>query len=126
MLDENVSLYFENQLRGYNVVLAAFQALTRDTCGRGMSLPVAVNRWVKNIEKLRKDLDGAEIPEEKKKELTRRIDEYLKAAEELPRDPGPCQKTAGNCKIGPGCFATGALDLLKLITEPPPQQLRKK
>ena len=126
MEDENVSLYFENQLRGYNVVLAAFQALTRDICGRGMSLPVAVNRWIKSIEKLKSDLEESEIPEEKKKDLARKIDHYLKASEELPTDPGPCQKTAGNCKIGPGCFATGALDLLKLITEPAPQQLRKK
>ena len=43
--------YFENQLRGYNVVLGAFQALTKDICGKGMSLPVAVNRWVKMMEK---------------------------------------------------------------------------
>lgn len=113
-------------MRGYNVVLAAFQALSRDICGRGMSLPVAVNRWVKNIEKLKKELEDAEIPEKKKKDLAQKIDYYLEAAEGLPRDPGPCQKSAGNCKIGPGCFATGALDLLKLITEPAPQELRKR
>lgn len=110
--------YFENQLRGYNVVLGAFQALTKDICGKGMSLPVAVNRWVKMMEKFKKDLERAEIPEKRKKELEARIDEYLRAAEQLPREPGPCQKTAGKCKIGAGCFASGVLDLLKLITEP--------
>ncbi|MFH1774825.1 MAG: hypothetical protein ABH874_07710 [Methanobacteriota archaeon] len=113
-------LYFENQLRGYNVVFAAFQALTKDMCGKAMNLPVAVNRWIKMMGKLKRDLEKAAITEEKKKELVTRIDEYLNAAEGLPREPGPCQKTAGNCKIGPGCFATGALDLLKLITEPAP------
>ena len=113
-------LYFENQLRDYNVVLAAFQALTKDVCGKGMSLPVAVNRWIKMMEKLKRDLERATIPEEKKKELAAKIDEYMKRTGELPTEPGPCQKTAGNCKIGPGCFATGVLDLLKLITEPAP------
>ena len=107
-------------------MLAAFQALTRDICGKGMSLPVAVNKWIKMGERLKKDLEVSDLPEDKKKELAAKIDEYLSAAEQLPTDPGPCQKTAGNCKIGPGCFATGALDLLKLITEPGPQQLRKK
>jgi len=114
-----MSLYFENQLRGYNVVLGAFQALTKDICGGGMSLPVAVNRWVKMMEKLRKYLDEANIPEDRKKEIAAKIDWYLSEANRLPREPGPCQKTAGNCKIGPGCFATGVLDLMKLITEPP-------
>ena len=113
-------LYFENQLRGYNVVLAVFQALTKDICGKGMSLPYAVCKWANMMEKLKTDLERAAIPEEKKKELGAKIDEYMKAAEELPIGPGPCQKSTGNCKIGPGCFATGALDLLKLITEPAP------
>lgn len=112
--------YFENQLRCYNVVLAAFQALTKDMCGKGMSLPIAVNRWIGRMKKLKRDLEKSAIPEEKKKELAAKIDEYIKATEGLPTEPGPCQKTAGNCKIGPGCFATGALDLLKLITEPAP------
>jgi len=116
-------LYFENQLRGYNVVLAAFQALTKDVCmkgGKGCSLPAAINRWIKMIGKLKKDLENSSISEEKKKELSARMDEYFKAAETLPTDVGPCHKAAGDCKIGPGCFATGALDLLKLITEPAP------
>jgi len=47
-----------------------------------------------------------------------RIDSFFEAAQRLPTDPGPCQKTVGNCTIGKGCLATGAANLLKQITEP--------
>lgn len=111
-------LYFENQLRGYNAVFAAFNALKSDMCGGGLNLPLAVNKAIKKLENLRQDVDKSSMPAKKKGEIDSRINNFLKQTEELPTEPGPCQKTAGNCKIGPGCFAYGALDILKLITEP--------
>ena len=111
-------LYFENQLRGYNAVFAAFTALKNDMCGGGLNLPLAVNKAIRQLKQLKQDLEKSPISDKKKTEIAVRIDDFLWRAEELPTEPGPCQKTAGNCKIGPGCFANGALDILKLITEP--------
>ncbi|MEW6408562.1 MAG: tetrahydromethanopterin S-methyltransferase subunit A [Nitrospirota bacterium] len=115
---DEASIYFTNQLRGYNAVFAAFHALKNDMCVAGLNLPLAVNKAIKNLEKLKRDLEISSIPAEKKKEIESGIDDFLKQTEELPTEPGPCQKTIGNCKIGTGCFAYGALDILKLITEP--------
>jgi tetrahydromethanopterin S-methyltransferase subunit A len=117
-VEEMEILYFENQLREYNAVFAAFNALKSDMCGGGLNLPLAVNKAIKKLENLRQDVDKSPMPAKKKGEIDSRINNFLKQAEELPTEPGPCQKTAGNCKIGPGCFANGALDILKLITEP--------
>lgn len=116
--EDEASFYLTNQLRGYNAIFAAFHALKNDMCGVGLNLPVAVNKAIKNLERLKKDLDISSIPASKKKEIDLRINDFLKQTEDLPTEPGPCQKTIGNCKIGPGCFAYGALDILKLITEP--------
>ena len=117
-VEEMEILHFENQLKGYNAVFAAFNALKSDMCGGGLNLPLAVNKAIKKLENLRQDLGKSPMPAKKKGEIDSRINNFLKQAEELPTEPGPCQKTAGNCKIGPGCFANGALDILKLITEP--------
>ncbi len=116
--EEMEIVYFENHVRGYNAIFAAFNALKGDMCGAGLNLPLAVNKAIKKLEKLKQDLEKALMPDAKKGEINSRINDFLKQAEELPTEPGPCQKTAGNCKIGAGCFATGALDILKLITEP--------
>lgn len=116
--EEMEILYFENQLRGYNCVFAGFNALKSGVCGVGLNMPLAVNKAIKTLGKLKKDLNKSSMPAEKKKEIDSRINNFLKQSEELPTDPGPCQKTAGNCKIGAGCFANGVLDILNLITEP--------
>ncbi|MFQ5906269.1 MAG: tetrahydromethanopterin S-methyltransferase subunit A [bacterium] len=116
--EDEVSLHFTNQLRGYNAVFAVYDALNGDICGPGRSLPVSVNRAIKKLKKLKQELKKSPIPPDKKGEIASRIDDFLRRTEELPTDPGPCQKTDGDCKIGPGCFATAALDMLKLVTEP--------
>ena len=116
--EDEASIYFTNQLRGYNAAFAAFHALKNDMCAAGLNFPLAVNKAIKNLEKLKKDLEISSIPAEKKKEIDLRIDDFLKQTEELPTEPGPYQKTIGNCKIGTGCFAYGSLDIIKLITEP--------
>lgn len=117
--EEKVAImHFENQLRAYNGIFAAFNTLKNDMCGSGLNLPTSVNRAIKKLTKLKKELDESPISTMKKEEIDSRIDEFLRQTEELPTEPGPCQKTVGNCKIGDGCFAFGALDMLKLITEP--------
>lgn len=111
-------LYFHNQLRAYPGILAGLSACDKDICHNGLSLPVAVNSIIKKLGKLRKSLEGSSISEQRRGEFLARIDGFLEAAERLPTEPGPCQKTAGNCTIGKGCLATGAADLLKQVTEP--------
>lgn len=112
------TIYFKNQLRGYNIVFTAFRTLKNDMCNNGLNLPVSVNKSIKKLKKLQEDLDRSSIPLEKNKEIRSRIEDFLRQTEELPTDPGPCQKTVGNCKLGKGCFATGAFNMLRLITEP--------
>lgn len=111
-------LYFHNKLRAYPGILAGLSACDKDICHNGLSLPVAVNSIIKKLGKLKKDIEGSSISEQRRGEFLARIDVFLGAAEGLPTDPGPCQKTVGNCTIGKGCLATGAADLLKQITEP--------
>ena len=114
-----VELYFHNQFRTYPGILAGLSACDKDICHDGCSLPVAVNSIIKKLGKLKKDVEGSSISEQRKGEFLARIDGFLEAAETLPTDPArPCQKTVGNCTIGSGCLATGAGDLLKQVTEP--------
>ena len=114
-----MSNYFTNQFRGYPVVLATLQAYSKDICRNCIGLEGAQTKVEKNLKKLSIDLKGSSIPEAVKEALLAQIDSLSSEAEaiELSEDC-ECQKTAGNCKIGTGCFPLGALDILKLITEP--------
>lgn len=111
-------LYFHNQLRTYPGILAGLSACDKDVCHDGCSLPAAVNSIIKKLGKLRKDVEASSISEQRKGEFLPRIDGFLDAAETLTTEPGPCQKTEGNCTIGSGCLATGVADLLKQVTDP--------
>lgn len=111
-------LYFHNLLRAYPGILAGLSACDKDICHDGLSLPVAVNSIVKKLGKLKKDVEGSSIPEQRRGEFLTRISGFLEVAERLPTEQGPCQKTLGNCTIGKGCLANRAADLLKQITEP--------
>jgi tetrahydromethanopterin S-methyltransferase subunit A len=112
-------LYFANQLRGFNGVLAALQALDEDMCRDGCSLPAAVIKAEKRVKWLREGIGNSSLSEETKQRLEGKANEFLERLESLPQDTSqPCQKTVGNCQIGSGCFASGALKLMDLITEP--------
>jgi len=111
-------LYFHNQLRAYSGILAGLSACDKDICHVGLSLPVTVNSIIKKLGKLKESLEESSVSEPRRTEFSTKIDSFLKVAERLPTEPGPCQKTAGNCTIGKGCLATGAADLLKQVTEP--------
>jgi len=53
---------------------------------------------------------------EKKENLLSKLDIFLADANRLPQDTSQtCRKSAGECIIGSGCFATGALDLINII-----------
>ena len=114
-----MSNYFTNQLRGYPVVLVALQAYSNDICRNCIGLEGAQTKVKKGLKKLGMDLKGSSIPEEEKGALLAQIASLSSDAEEIElSEDCECQKTAGNCKIGTGCFSLGALDILKLITEP--------
>ena len=112
-------LYFTNQLRGYSGVLAAFEALDRDICHNGCSLPAMVIAAQKRLKRLKEGIVKSSLSEGKKQELEERVNNFMERLGPLPQDKSqPCQKTVGNCTIGAGCFASGALKLVDLITEP--------
>jgi len=46
-----MATYFENQLRGYNVVLAALQAFSQDICRNCIGLPGAQTKVTKGLKK---------------------------------------------------------------------------
>lgn len=118
-------LYFVNQLRGYSGVLAAFEALDRDICHNGCSLPSMVITAQKRLKRLKEGISNSSFSDGKRQELENRVNDLIERLESLPQDTSqPCQKTVGKCTIGAGCFASGALKLMDLITEPaPPKNL---
>jgi tetrahydromethanopterin S-methyltransferase subunit A len=112
-------LYFVNQLRGFNGVLAAFQALDQDICHGGCSLPAAVIKAQKRLERMKEGIGNSSLPATTRQSLENKASHILERLESLPQDTSqPCQKTVGNCTIGAGCFASGVLKLFDLITEP--------
>jgi ribosomal protein L40E len=114
-----MAAYFKNQLRGYDVVLATLQAFSKDICRRCIGLSGAQTKVIKGIKKLRMDLDKSSTSGDNKNEIIAHIESYEKIANSIEvEEECECQKTAGDCKIGPGCFALGALELMKEITEP--------
>ncbi|MBU3958498.1 MAG: hypothetical protein KKE91_01400 [Candidatus Omnitrophica bacterium] len=113
---DTTTLYFVNQLRAYQVVLAALKALGQDICHDGCSLPSTVNKVIKRLGKLKNDLVACDAAAEKKENLLSKLDIFLADANRLPQDTSQtCRKSAGECIIGSGCFATGALDLINII-----------
>jgi len=114
--------YFRNQLRGYDKVLAALKAFSNDICKNCIGLPGAQTKVLKGLKKLKIDLEASEVSEEEKKGIISQIEHFSKMAESLEiSDETTCQKTAGNCKIGPACIVLeGAWALTKQITKPEP------
>lgn len=116
---EMAALYFAHQLKGYSGVLAALEACDQDICHDGCTLPNVAISVIKRLSKLQKDLDASLVVEPTKQVMTAQVADFLTKARALPQDVDrPCQKTAGTCKIGSGCFASGVLKMMKLITEP--------
>ena len=116
---DTTTLYFINQLRAYQVVLAALKALDQDICHDGCSLPSTVNKVIKRLGRLKNDLEASDVAAEKKESLLSKTDRFLADANRLPQDTSQtCRKSAGECVMGSSCFATGALNLFKEITEP--------
>jgi len=107
----------ENRQRGINIVLGALQAASRGICKSCIGLEGAKTKVGKMVKKLGMDLDAASISCEKTKaDLQTRIDSLSKVAEELEvAEECECQKTAGICKMGEGCFVNASVDLMKLV-----------
>ena len=51
--EDTTTLYFINNLRAYQAVLAALKALDQDICHDGCSLPSTVNKVIKRLGKLK-------------------------------------------------------------------------
>ena len=114
-----MAAYFKNQLRSCDVDLGTLQAFSKDICSKCIGLSGAQTKVIKGLKKLRMDLDKSSTPEDGKKEITAHIESCEKIANAIEiEEECECQKTAGKCKIGPGCLVLGALELIKEITEP--------
>ncbi len=63
-------------------------------------------------------MDEPSTLEDDKKEIMVHIDSCEKIVNAIEvEEECECQKTTDHCKIGPGCFALGALELMNEITE---------
>lgn len=118
--------YFENQLRGYNVVLAALRAFSQDICRNCIGLSGTQTKVTKGLKKLRMDLEVSTVSESDKRQILAQIERCAELAAALDvAEEVECEKTAGNCKIGPGCFCTdGAMRLMEEIIEAAPSLAR--
>ena len=112
--------YFKNRLRGYNVVLAALKAFSNDICKNCIDLQREKIKVIKGLGKLNIDLEASKAAKDEKTGITSQIEQLTGVAEDIEvGDDLECQKTAGNCTIGPACFTNdGAMALMDQITEP--------
>jgi len=110
---------FVNHLLGYSAALGGLEALTRDICRNCITLEAAKTKVEKGLKKLTRDIEAESIPcAETVGKLKARVDALAKAADEIAiAEDTSCQKSTGVCKMGAACFATGAVDLLKLVPE---------
>lgn len=105
---------FENLVRGYGVVLGGLKACSEDICANCIGLEGAITKTSKGLKKLKIDAEKSAISEEGKRDLTIKIENLLKACEEIPlASECSCQKSAGLCKMGAACLVA---DLMKLVT----------
>lgn len=82
-------LSFKNQLRGFHSVIAGFEACNQDICHGGKTLPLAVNRTIKRLEKIKGDLEQETLSADERNSLMARLELYLRRAEALPQEEGP-------------------------------------
>lgn len=82
-------LFFKNQLRGFHSVLAGLEACNQDICRGGKTLPLAVARTIKRLEKMKADLEEATLSVEDRNSLVARLEPYLQRAQALPQEEGP-------------------------------------
>jgi len=107
---------FENLIKGYRIILGAFKAGSEDICVNCINLEVGKTKVEKGLKKIGMDIEKSAISDEGKKQLSLKVDSLLEANEAIPlASECSCQKSAGLCKIGTGCFISSAMDLLKII-----------
>jgi len=82
-------LLFKNRLRGFHSVLAGLEACNQDICRDGKTLPLAVGRTIKRLEKLKENLQQASLSVEDRNSLMARLELYLRRAQALPQEEGP-------------------------------------
>lgn len=82
--------YFENQLRGYKVVLAILRAESEDdSCRNCIGLEGATTKVEKGLKKLTLDLKDLVAREEERTDITTQIDELSRQVESLPLGGAP-------------------------------------
>lgn len=90
MVEESPTvLFFKNQVRGFHSVLAGLEACDQDICHGGKTLPIAVGRTIKRLEKIKADFQEATLSVEDRNSLMVRIQSYLQRAEALTQEEGP-------------------------------------
>jgi len=74
---------FENQLRGYNAVMGALQALAEDICVDCLMMKGSKIRLGKGLKKLETDIAGAAMPPDTKEQLVLQVQRFAAMAEAL-------------------------------------------
>ena len=90
VVEENPTvLFYKNQLRGFHSVLAGLEACDQDVCHGGKTLPLAVGRTIKRLDKLKGTLREVDLSVDDRNSLMARLGSYSLRAEALPQEEGP-------------------------------------
>ncbi len=82
--------YFENQLRGYKVVLAILRAESEDDfCRNCIGLEGAMTKVEKGLKKLKRDLADLVALEQERTDITIQINQFSRQVESLPLGEAP-------------------------------------
>ena len=83
-------MYFKDQLRGLNVVLAVLRAGSEDdVCRNCIGLEGAITKAEKGLKKLTLDLADLVTPEQERTDITLQIDQLSQQVSSLPLGEEP-------------------------------------
>lgn len=113
--------YFKDYVRGWEVVMGAFDRANKDICREGLSFPSTVTKAIKRLRKTKMDLAKSDLPDSDKKELAAKFDGFMKyMSENFPTETEgkPCNVERGWCFIGPeACLPMNAFEIIRLIDD---------
>jgi hypothetical protein len=110
--------YFQDQVRGLKVVMAAFEAADNQVCHGGITLPSYVRKAAKRMKKLNYDMMKTDLADSFKQEIKSELGAMAARVKALPTETAdkPCNVEAGNCFIGPdACVVMGSMALMDAI-----------
>ena len=77
------AMSFINKLRGYNVAMGAFNALSKDICREGCSFKPVLDKYIKRLRRFKENVENSLLSHEQKKILLSKAESFLAEAEQM-------------------------------------------